>query len=160
LVHLKTQRQAIFEDIATAIARLLEKCDFVLGEELRPFEDEVPRYCGVPYSIGTDAFHLVCRALNLGEGEEVVLPTMTFASTASAVSLAGAPPVIENVRDEDALTHPEKIEAVRRAGCDLCDLERVPSDEGLRARRCDTRAAAALAQRLIHCGISRESRGP
>ncbi len=114
LVDLRSQRRPIAEDIEAAIARVLERCDFILGEELRLFEEEFAEYCGVPHAIGvatgTDALHLACRALNLGEGDEVIIPAMTFASTAFAVSLTGARPVLVDVRSEDALIDPSKIE--------------------------------------------------
>jgi dTDP-4-amino-4,6-dideoxygalactose transaminase len=114
LVDLRSQRRRIAEDIDAAIARVLERCDFILGEELRLFEEEFAEYCGVPHAIGvatgTDALHLACRALNLGEGDEVIIPAMTFASTAFAVSLTGARPVLVDVRSEDALIDPSKIE--------------------------------------------------
>jgi dTDP-4-amino-4,6-dideoxygalactose transaminase len=114
LVDLKAQRQAISEEIETAIARVVERCDFILGEEVSRFEREFAEYCGVPYAIGvasgTDALHLACRALDIGAGDEVIVPAMTFAATAFAVSLTGARPVIVDVRENDALIDPEKIE--------------------------------------------------
>ena len=114
LVDLRSQRRPIAEDIEAAIARVLERCDFILGEELRLFEEEFAEYCGVPHAIGvatgTDALHLACRALNMGEGDEVIIPAMTFASTAFAVSLTGARPVLVDVRSGDALIDPSKIE--------------------------------------------------
>jgi len=114
LVDLRSQRRPIAEDIEAAIARVLERCDFILGEELGLIEEEFADYCGVPHAIGvatgTDALHLACRALNLGEGDEVIIPAMTFASTAFAVSLTGARPVLVDVRSEDALIDPSKIE--------------------------------------------------
>ena len=51
-----------------------------------------------------------CRALDIGAGDEVIVPAMTFASTAFAVSLTGARPVIIDVRENDALIDPQKIE--------------------------------------------------
>jgi dTDP-4-amino-4,6-dideoxygalactose transaminase len=114
LVDLKAQRQAISEEIETAIAGVVERCDFILGEEVARFESEFAEYCGVPYAIGVasgaDALHLACRALDIGAGDEVIVPAMTFAATAFAVSLTGARPVIVDVRANDALIDPDKIE--------------------------------------------------
>lgn len=96
------------------MARVVERCDFVLGEDVSLFESEFAEYCGVPYAIGvasgTDALHLACRVLDIGAGNEVIVPAMTFASTAFAVSLTGARPVIVDVRADDALIDPDKIE--------------------------------------------------
>lgn len=115
LVNLKKQGQAIAGEIAAAVAKVIDNCDFILGEELGRFEIEFAQYCTAPYAIGvasgTDALHLACRALDLAEGDEVILPAMTFASTAFAVSLTGARPVLVDVGAEDALIDASKIEA-------------------------------------------------
>jgi dTDP-4-amino-4,6-dideoxygalactose transaminase len=115
LVDLNAQRQALAGDIAAAVASVMERCDFILGEELSRFETEFAQYCNVPHAIGvgsgTDALYLACRALDLKESDEVIVPAMTFASTAFAASLTGARPVLVDVRAEDALIDPDKIEA-------------------------------------------------
>jgi dTDP-4-amino-4,6-dideoxygalactose transaminase len=115
LVDLKAQRRAISGEIQAAIVRVLDRCDFILGEEVARFESEFAEYCRVPYAVGvasgTDALQLACRALGLGPGDEVIVPAMTFASTAFGVSLTGARPVLVDVRPEDALIDPAKIEA-------------------------------------------------
>jgi dTDP-4-amino-4,6-dideoxygalactose transaminase len=92
----------------------VDRCDFILGEELRLFEREFAEYCGTPYAIGvasgTDALYLACRALDIGAGDEVIVPAMTFISTASGISQAGARPVLVDVRSTDALIDTSKIE--------------------------------------------------
>ena len=115
LVDLKAQRETIANDLKAAIAKVVDRCDFILGEEVDLFERDFAEYCRVPHAVGvangTDALHLACRALDIGPGDEVIVPAMTFASTAFGVSLAGARPVLVDVRVEDALIDPEKIEA-------------------------------------------------
>jgi dTDP-4-amino-4,6-dideoxygalactose transaminase len=115
LVDLKAQGLSRDLDIQAAVASVLGSCDFILGEELTLFESEFAEYCRVPYAIGvgsgTDALQLACRALELGKGDEAIVPAMTFASTAFAVSLCGARPVLVDVRPDDALIDPDKIEA-------------------------------------------------
>jgi len=115
LVDLKAQRAAISAEIDAVIASVADRCDFILGREVGLFEEEFADYCGVPYAVGvasgTDALHLACRAVDLGEGDEVIVPAMTFAATAFAVSLTGARPVLVDVRPEDALIDPTQIEA-------------------------------------------------
>ncbi len=94
---------------------MLDRCDFVLGEELGLFERDFAEYCGVPYAVGvgsgTEALHLACLALGLGRGDEVIVPAMTFAATALGVSIAGATPVLVDVRAADALIDPARVEA-------------------------------------------------
>ena len=115
LVDLLSQRETIANDLKAAIAKVVDRCNFILGEEVDLFERDFAEYSRVPYAVGvangTDALHLACRALDIGPGDEVVVPAMTFASTAFGVSLAGARPVLVDVRPEDALIDPEKIEA-------------------------------------------------
>src|SRR5262249_3847156 len=111
----KAQRAAISAEIDAAIASVVNSCDFILGKEVDLFEEEFADYCGVPHAVGvasgTDALHLACRAVDLGEGDEVIVPAMTFAATAFAISLTGARPVLVDVRPEDALIDPSHIEA-------------------------------------------------
>ena len=115
LVDLKAQRATISAEIETTIARVLSRCDFILGEDLSLFEREFAKYCEVPYALGvasgTDALYLACRVLGLGKGDEVIVPAMTFAATAFGVSLTGARPVLVDVRPEDGLIDPGRIEA-------------------------------------------------
>jgi dTDP-4-amino-4,6-dideoxygalactose transaminase len=115
LVDLKAQRAAMSAEIDATIASVVDRCDFILGKEVGLFEEEFADYCGVPHAVGvasgTDALHLACRAVDVGEGDEVIVPAMTFAATAFAVSLTGARPVLVDVRPEDALIDPSQIEA-------------------------------------------------
>ncbi|MBV9199679.1 MAG: DegT/DnrJ/EryC1/StrS family aminotransferase [Alphaproteobacteria bacterium] len=115
LVDLKAQRETIENELQAAIAKVIDRCDFILGEEVDLFERDFAEYCGVPHAIGvangSDALHLACRALGIGPGDEVIVPAMTFASTAFGVSLTGARPVLVDVRAADALIDPAKIEA-------------------------------------------------
>ena len=68
------------------MARVLDQSDFILGQELTTFEREFADYCGVQHAIGcangTDALELSCRALDIGPGDEVIVPAMTFVATA------------------------------------------------------------------------------
>ena len=94
---------------------MLDRCDFILGEELELFERNFAEYCGTTYAVGvgsgTEALHLACLALGLGHGDEVIIPAMTFVATALGVSMTGATPVLVDVRPEDALIDPARVEA-------------------------------------------------
>lgn len=115
LVDLKAQREAIRDELTLAINGVIDRCDFILGEDLLKFEKEFAEFCGVPDAIGvangTDALHLACRAIGIRPGDEVIIPAMTFVATALAVSQAGGRPVLVDVQDEDALIDPAKVEA-------------------------------------------------
>jgi perosamine synthetase len=68
-----------------------------LGQYVKRFEQEFAAFCGVRYGVathnGTVALHLTIAALEIGPGDEVILPTLTFVATANAVTYAGATPV-------------------------------------------------------------------
>ncbi|WP_338926784.1 DegT/DnrJ/EryC1/StrS family aminotransferase [Mycetohabitans endofungorum] len=80
-----------------AYQRVLEAGSFVMGRELDAFEREFAQYCGAEYCIGVgsglDALHFILRALDIGQGDEVVVPSNTFIATWLAVTHAGARPV-------------------------------------------------------------------
>jgi dTDP-4-amino-4,6-dideoxygalactose transaminase len=80
---------------------LLRRSDFVGGAAVERFEQEWAAYCGTTEAVGvangTDALMLTLRALGIGPGDEVVLPTNTFVATAEAVVLAGATPRFADV---------------------------------------------------------------
>jgi len=113
LVDLRAQYRNIQVEIGEAINRVLERADFILGEELRLFEDDFANYCGTKFAVGcgsgTDALHLACRALGIGVGDEVIIPAFTFVATALGISLSGATPVLVDVDPETALIDPEQV---------------------------------------------------
>jgi dTDP-4-amino-4,6-dideoxygalactose transaminase len=115
LVDLRAQYARIQNAVDEAIGRTLGRADFILGRELELFEEEFAAYCGVRHCVGcangTDAIQLLCRALEIGEGGEVVVPAMTFVATALGVSQAGARPVLADVDPETGLLDPHQAEA-------------------------------------------------
>ncbi|TML65871.1 MAG: DegT/DnrJ/EryC1/StrS family aminotransferase [Actinobacteria bacterium] len=74
---------------------------FILGPEVRAFEDEAAAFLGVPQTIGvangTDAISLVLNALGIGAGDEVICPAFTFYATAEPIAQRGAVPVFADV---------------------------------------------------------------
>lgn len=68
-----------------------------LGEYVRRFENDFARYCGAQYGVatanGTVAIHLLAATLNLGPGDEVIMPSLTYVATANAIRYTGATPV-------------------------------------------------------------------
>lgn len=84
-------------DLDSAYRRVMDSGWFILGEEVKAFEREFAEYCGAQHCIGVgnglDALHLILRAMDIGEGDEVIVPSNTFIATWLAVSYAGATPV-------------------------------------------------------------------
>ncbi len=115
LVDLGAQYATIAHEIDGALRRVLDKGDFVLGAAVRDFESAFASYCDVPYAVGvgsgTDALFLAMRALDVGPGDEVIVPAMTFVATAEAVMYCGARPVFVDARSDDLLIDAAAVEA-------------------------------------------------
>lgn len=115
LCDLLTQYTELQPAIEDALARVLASGQVILGPEVSAFEEEVARYCdashGVGCGSGTDALSLALHALEIGEGDEVILPTFTFFATAGSVCRTGAKPVFVDI---DPITYnldPKQVEA-------------------------------------------------
>jgi dTDP-4-amino-4,6-dideoxygalactose transaminase len=103
------------EEIDTAVQQVMSSGAFILGKEVDLFEQEFASYLGIKHCIGVgnglDALHLILRALGIGPGDEVLVPSNTYIATWLAVSYTGATPVPV---EPDARTYnmdPEKVEA-------------------------------------------------
>jgi dTDP-4-amino-4,6-dideoxygalactose transaminase len=114
LVDLKAQYAGIRDEVGRALQEVLDETCFILGPPVTRFEENFAKYCAAKECIGvasgTDALHLIFRALGIGPGDEVIVPAFTFVATALGVSLAGATPVLVDVRKADALIDPDRIE--------------------------------------------------
>ena len=77
--------------------RFMRSTRYILGKEVESFEDEYAAYCGTSYCVGVgnglDALHLILRALAIGPGQEVIVPSNTYIATWLAVTYAGGIPV-------------------------------------------------------------------
>jgi len=89
--------QELKTDIDAAVARVLASGWYILGPEVEAFEAEWAAYCGVPHAVGVanglDALTLALRALGVGPGDEVIVPSNTYIATWLAVTAVGATPV-------------------------------------------------------------------
>ena len=85
------------DQLAAAFERVLHSGWYVLGDEVKSFEQEYAAYCGARFAVGVanglDALSLVLRALDIGPGDEVIVPSNTYIATWLAVSHVGATPV-------------------------------------------------------------------
>ncbi|HKY13652.1 MAG TPA: DegT/DnrJ/EryC1/StrS family aminotransferase [Microthrixaceae bacterium] len=98
LVDLGWQRDQISAEVEAGWAQVLERTAFIDGPAVAEFEGAFAAYCGTARCVGvangTDAIELALRALDIGAGDEVILPANTFIATAEAVVRAGATPVL------------------------------------------------------------------
>ncbi len=113
-VDLQRQHRDLRRELEAAAARVLSGTGFILGKETEEFETEFAAYIGTPYAVGlangSDALHLSLRALGIGAGDEVIVPAMTFAASAFAVSYSGAKPVFADIDDRTLSIDPAAIE--------------------------------------------------
>ena len=115
VADLQREYDRIRPEIDAAIARVLRRGWFILGEEGEAFEAEWAAYCAVAHAVGvgngTDAIQLALRAAGIGPGDEVVVPAFTATFTALAVSMAGATPVFADVDLQRYTLDPAAFEA-------------------------------------------------
>lgn len=101
ILDLKRQYQSIKSEIDSAIARVIESGQFILGPEVEALERAVAQYLKVKHAIGvasgTDALWLALKAANVGLGDKVIVPSFTFFATAGAVCNVGAIPVFADI---------------------------------------------------------------
>ncbi len=113
LVDLKAQYAAIRGDVDAAVARVLERQQFINGPETTAFEQEFAAYCGIEHAValssGTAALELLLAALGIGPGDEVVTVSFTFFATVEAIAHVGATPVLVDVDPGDFLLDPSRI---------------------------------------------------
>ncbi len=100
-LDLKRQYASIKPDIDSAIERVLSHTKFILGPEVKQFEENLAKYCGSKFAVGcasgTDALLLSLRACGVGPGDEVITTTFTFFATAGVISRLGAIPVFVDI---------------------------------------------------------------
>ncbi len=91
----------LLPELKRRLGEVLDGGEFILGPNVRAFEEEAAAYLGVPRTIGvangTDAIVLVLRALEIGPGGDVVCPAFTFYATAEAIASVGATPVFADI---------------------------------------------------------------
>jgi dTDP-4-amino-4,6-dideoxygalactose transaminase len=106
LCDLQAQYRDLQPQLEAALERVLASGQVILGPEVAALEDELAHYCGVAHGVGcgsgTDALSLALHALDLGPGDEVILPAFTFFATAGSICRTGARPVFSDI---DPLTY-------------------------------------------------------
>ena len=100
-------------EIDVAIQRVLDSGWYVLGSEVEAFESDWAGYCGVDHAVGVanglDALTLALRALDIGPGDEVIVPSNTYIATWLAVSAVGALPVPVEPRPDTYNLDPDRL---------------------------------------------------
>jgi perosamine synthetase len=128
-------RPYIGDEERAAVDRVLRTGNLAQGPEVSAFEDEFSEFVDartcVAVNSGTSALHLGLLAAGIGNGDEVILPSFTFAASANAVALCGATPVFADIEPDSFCIDPEAVEAAvtaRTAGIMAVHLYGHPAD--------------------------------
>ncbi len=147
-IDLQPQHSDEMERFQQAIEQVFESSAFILGPHVEAFEKACAKMMGVPHAIGvnsgTDALMMSLKALGIGQGDEVIVPTFTFVAVADIVVRMGARPVFVDV---DPLTYNMAIDSVTQAitpktkaiiavhmfgqACDLAQLMQLANAHGI-----------------------------
>jgi dTDP-4-amino-4,6-dideoxygalactose transaminase len=116
-VRVRLSKSFVGQEEADAVSRVIVNSGFFgLGAEVKAFEDELSAYIGngrqvICTSAATAALHLALQSCGVGEGDEVLVPTITYVATYQAISATGAKPVSCEVRESDCWLDLEDAEA-------------------------------------------------
>jgi dTDP-4-amino-4,6-dideoxygalactose transaminase len=120
LQDFRAQYESLRDEVAMALASVLERQDFVLGREVKELEEEMARVCGTRHAVGcgcgSDALLLALMALDIRPGDEVLAPAFTFFATAAAPARLGARPVFADIDPASFNVSPATAERAA-AGC-------------------------------------------
>lgn len=115
LLDLKRQYAAIQAEVEEAVCSILASGAYIMGANVKAFEEEFASYCGVKHAIavgnGTDGLVVTLKAMGLGSGDEVITSPYTFFATAESISAIGARPVFVDVRPDTYNIDENLIEA-------------------------------------------------
>jgi len=115
-LDLKSPHVELREEINAAVARVIQSGWYILGPEVESFESDFAAYCEASQCAGVanglDALHLALRAMDVGPGDEVIVPSNTYIATWLAVSQCGATPVPVEPDARTFNIDPSRIEAV------------------------------------------------
>lgn len=138
LLDLKSQYQALKDEIRPVIERVCESQFFILGPCVEEFERAVAAYSGVAHGVGvssgTDALLLALMALEIGPGDEVITSPYTFFATAGVIARAGARPVFCDIDPVSYNLSPAAVERFIAGHCRKRGDDWVNTQSGGRVR--------------------------
>lgn len=112
LIDLKAQYNRLKPEIDAAIQRTIDQTSFIGGESVAQFEHDFGDYLGAAQVVscgnGTDALEIILRVLDIGSGDEVLVPTMSWVATSEVVVTAGAVPVFVDVDPNTYTINPQE----------------------------------------------------
>jgi len=116
ILDLTRQYKTIKPEIDAAVANVLASGRFILGPEVKAFEEEIAKYAGAKHAIGvasgTDAILLSLKAFGIGPGDAVIVPSFTFFATAGVVHNVGATPVFADINPKTFNLDPADVRRI------------------------------------------------
>ncbi len=113
LFDTSTALEPLREELRVAVARVLDSERYILGPEVQAFEQEFAAYCGAGHAVGvangTDAITIALRAMGVGPGDEVLVPSFTFYASVEAIAPTGATPVFCDVDPQTFCINAETV---------------------------------------------------
>lgn len=115
ILDTKRQYAQIGNEIEKEVIEVLRSGSYILGKHNTALSEEFAAFCGSKYSVtlnsGTDALHLALRALDVGEGDEVITVAFTFVATTEAIGIVNAKPVFVDIDNDTFNIDPKDIES-------------------------------------------------
>ena len=115
LLDIKRQHDPIRDELDSAVKKVLDHGQFILGPEVKQLEQEIAKLCGTKHAIGvasgTDALMLALHACGVGPGDEVITSAFSFFASAGVISRLGATPVFVDIDIDTYNLDPEKLTA-------------------------------------------------
>lgn len=133
LLDLKAQYSSIRKEIDQAIQDVLDAQHFIMGSEVKEFEEEVRDYIGANYAFGcasgSDALLLALMAIDIKPGDYVITSPFTFFATAGAIDRLGAIPVFIDIEPDSLNINPQKIREFLEGRSALSNRLRAPIEK-------------------------------
>jgi dTDP-3-amino-3,4,6-trideoxy-alpha-D-glucose transaminase len=113
LFDTSTALEPLRDELRAALARVLDSGRYILGPEVEAFEREFAAYCGARHAVGvangTEAITIALRAMGVGPGDEIIVPSFTFHASAEAIPPTGANPVFCDVDPQTFCINAETV---------------------------------------------------
>ena len=120
-VDLKRQYRKLAAEVEKAVQETLSNCAYIMGPEVRAFEEAFAEYSRAAHAVGvangTDAIEIMIRALNIGPGDEVIIPANTFIASAVGIMRTGASPILVDCDEKHLLLDPGLVPPALTDSC-------------------------------------------
>ncbi|MCA1981111.1 MAG: DegT/DnrJ/EryC1/StrS family aminotransferase, partial [Calditerrivibrio sp.] len=114
MLDIKRELAVIGDEIKEEVNKSLNSTQFILGPNVKEFEEKAAKYLGCKYAVGvasgTDALHIALKSIGIKDGDEVITTPFTFIATAEAIVYCGGKPVFVDVDEKTFNIDVNKIE--------------------------------------------------